>query len=270
MEERGNDIADLCLLQKWHTIVAAEGQIEETTLEEQKFVVGCAKVFFQRDALPVCLVSFLSEADACGLPLKHSHVESQGRSSTAQECSTAPKRVVTSSDVPEDVTDIQGLLSWINDVARAVEVPHENPSNPAPGCFIAELRDNPRDSRELCMEAQAATGMPTNPFWGLPPSPGFLSELQSGLSQLHPVVPSASAWLSPLPTSLAVTTPSLVQTAQPIEEVQQREPQVAQAHSPLSPGSVPSRMAEKKGSTKWAKRPEPAGNTQKGESSQQE
>ncbi|XP_031464730.1 uncharacterized protein LOC116238930 isoform X2 [Phasianus colchicus] len=210
-----------------------------------------------------------TEADASSLPLKRSHVQRQGRST---ECGTAPKRVVTSSDVPEDITDIQGLLSWISDVARAAEVPHENPSSPAPGCFIAELPDNPRDSRELCMEAQAATGMPTNPFWGLPPSPGFLSELQSGLSQLCPVVPSASARLNPLPTSLAVITSPSVQTAQPIEEVQQREPQVVQAHSPLSPVSVPSRVAEKKnrGSTKRAKHPVPAGNTQKGESSQQE
>ncbi|XP_048782256.1 protein piccolo-like [Lagopus muta] len=206
-----------------------------------------------------------AEADASGLPLKRSHVESQ-------ECGTAPKRaVVSSSDVPEDITDIQGLLSWINDVARAAEVPQENPSSPAPACFIAELPDNPGDSREL--STQAATGTPTDPFWGLPPSPGLLLELQCGLSELRPVVPPASARLSPRPTTLAVSAPPSVQTAQPTEEVQQRQPQEVQAHSPPSPGSVPSQVAEKKnrGSTKrGAKRPVPDGTPQNGESSQQE
>ncbi|XP_052525711.1 uncharacterized protein LOC128074163 [Tympanuchus pallidicinctus] len=206
-----------------------------------------------------------AEADASGLPLKRSHVESQ-------ECGTAPKRAVaSSSDVPEDITDIQGLLSWINDVARAAEVPQENPSSPAPGCLIAELPDNPGDSREL--STQAATGTPTDPFWGLPPSPGLLSELQCGLSELRPVVPPASARLSPRPTTLAVSAPPSAQSAQPTEEVQQRQPQEAQAHSPPSPGSVPSQVAEKKnrGSTKrGAKRPAPAGTLQKGERSQQE
>ncbi|XP_052525710.1 protein enabled homolog [Tympanuchus pallidicinctus] len=206
-----------------------------------------------------------AEADASGLPLKRSHVESQ-------ECGTAPKRAVaSSSDVPEDITDIQGLLSWINDVARAAEVPQENPSSPAPGCLIAELPDNPGDSREL--STQAATGTSTDPFWGLPPSPGLLSELQCGLSELRPVVPPASARLSPRPTTLAVSAPPSAQSAQPTEEVQQRQPQEAQAHSPPSPGSVPSQVTEKKnrGSTKrGAKRPAPAGTLQKGERSQQE
>ncbi|XP_031413538.1 nascent polypeptide-associated complex subunit alpha, muscle-specific form-like, partial [Meleagris gallopavo] len=192
-----------------------------------------------------------AEADASGLPLKRSHVESQGRST---ECGTAPKRAVaSSSDVPEDITDIQGLLSWINDVARAVEVPHENPSSRAPGCFIAELPDNPRDNREL--STQAASGTPTDPFWGLPPSPGFLPELQRGLSQLHPVVPPATARLSPRPTTLAVSTPPSAQSA---EEGQQREPQEVQAEK------------KNRGSTKRAKRPAPAGTPPKGESSQQE
>ncbi|XP_031458692.1 histone-lysine N-methyltransferase 2D-like [Phasianus colchicus] len=188
--------------------------------------------------------------------------------------------------------DIQGLLSWINgefggcgtlrcvfapsgcgkviitvlgdvlafpEVARAVEVPHEKHSSPAPECLIAELPDEPRDSRELSTEAQAATRTPTDPFWGLPPSPGFLPELQCGLSQLHPVMPPASARLSPRPTTLAVSTPpKAAQSTQPIKEVQHRQPQ-----------EVP---AEKKnrGSTKRAKRPAPAGTSQKGESSQQE
>ncbi|XP_031461919.1 synapsin-1-like [Phasianus colchicus] len=163
------------------------------------------------------------------------------------------------TDVPEDITDIQGLLSWISEVARAVEVPHEKRSSSAPERLIAELPDEPRDSRELSTEAQAATGTPTDPFWGLPPSPGFLPELQCGLSQLHPVVPPASARLSPRPTTLAVRTPpKAAQSTQPIKEVQKRQPQ-----------EVP---AEKKnrGSTKRAKRPVPAGTSQKGESSQQE
>ncbi|XP_042747529.1 uncharacterized protein LOC122191336 isoform X2 [Lagopus leucura] len=164
---------------------------------------------------------FQPEADASGLPLKHSHVESQ-------ECGTAPKRAVaSSSDVPEDITDIQGLFSWINDVARAVEVPHENPSSSARGYFIAELPDNPRDSREL--STKAASGTPTDPFWGLPPSPGFLPELQCGVSELRPIVPPPSAQLSPQPAILAVSAPPSAQSAQPIEEVQQRQPQVVQA-----------------------------------------
>ncbi|XP_052521330.1 uncharacterized protein LOC128072006 [Tympanuchus pallidicinctus] len=153
--------------------------------------------------------------------------------------------------------DIQGLLSWINDVARAVEVPHENPSSPAPGCFITELPDNLRDSREL--STQAASGTPTDPFWGLPPSPGFLPELQCGLSELRPVVPPVSARLSPQPTILAVSAPPSAQSMQPTEEVQQREPQVVQAEK------------KNRGSTKrGAKRPAPAGTPQNGESSQQE
>ena len=56
-------------------------------LEEEKSMVGCAQVFLQRDALQVFLVSFWSEADASGLPLKRSHAESQGR---GMECGTAP------------------------------------------------------------------------------------------------------------------------------------------------------------------------------------
>jgi len=67
--------------------VAAERQTEETVLEEEKSMVGCAQIFLQRDALQVFLVSFWSEADASGLPLKRSHAESQGR---GMECGTAP------------------------------------------------------------------------------------------------------------------------------------------------------------------------------------
>ena len=168
------------------------------------------------------------------------------------------------------IITILGDVLAFSDVARAVEVPHENPGSPAPGCFVAELPDNPRDSREL--STQPASGTPADPFWGLPPSPGFLPELQCGLSQLRPITPPASARLSPRPTTLAVTTPPSAQSAQPTEEVQQMEPQEVQAHSPPSPGSVPSRVAEKKkrGSTKRAKRPAPAGTPQKRESSQQE
>ncbi|XP_048785710.1 basic salivary proline-rich protein 1-like [Lagopus muta] len=98
-----------------------------------------------------------------------------------------------------------GGVFAFSDVARAVEVPHENPSSPAPGFFTAELPDNPEDSTEL--STQAASGTPTDPFWGLPPSPGFLSELQCGLSELHPVVQTASARLSPRPTTLSVHLP---------------------------------------------------------------
>ena len=212
---------------------------------------------------------------------------------------------MTSSDVPDDVTDIQGLLSWANgesggcrasrwvpaqsgcgkaviailgdilafsDVASAAEVSHENPSSPGSPPFIAELPDNPRESKELSTEPQAATGIPTDPFWGLPPSPGLLSELQCGLSPLHPVVPHESVWLSPRLTPLAVTTPPSAQTTQPVEEVQQRQPQGLQAQSPPSLGSVPCPVAEKKsrGSTKRTKRPAPAGTARKRESSQQE
>ncbi|XP_040550286.1 uncharacterized protein LOC121112573 [Gallus gallus] len=212
-----------------------------------------------------------AEADASGLPAKRSHAEGQERSA---ECGTTPKRVATSLDVPEDTADIQGLLSWISDVARAVEVPHEHRSSPAPGCFIAELPDYPRDSRELSTDTQAVAGTPTDPFWGLPPSPGLLSELQCGLSPLHPVVPPESVWLSPRLTPLAVTTPPSAQTTEPVEEVQQRQPQGLQAQSPPSLGSVSCPVAEKKsrGSTKRTKRPRPApaGTTRKRESSQQE
>ena len=68
MEERGKGMADLCLLQKWHSAVAAERQMEVTGLEDQKFVVGCAETFLQRDALQLFLVFCLPEADASGLP----------------------------------------------------------------------------------------------------------------------------------------------------------------------------------------------------------
>ena len=88
MEERGKGMADLCLLQKWHSAVAAERQMEVTGLEDQKFVVGCAQIFLQRDALHAFLVSFLLEADASGLPAKRSHAEGQERSA---ECGTTPK-----------------------------------------------------------------------------------------------------------------------------------------------------------------------------------
>jgi len=165
-----------------------------------------------------------------------------------------------------------GDVLAFSDVARAVEVPHEHRSSPAPGCFIAELPDYPRDSRELSTDTQAVAGTPTDPFWGLPPSPGLLSELQCGLSPLHPVVPPESVWLSPRLTPLAVTTPPSAQTTQPVEEVQQRQPQGLQAQSPPSLGSVSCPVAEKKsrGSTKRTKRPAPAGTPRKRESSQQE
>ena len=58
-------------------------------LEDQKFVSDCAKVFLQRDVLHVFLVSFLSEADASGLPLKRSLAERQGE---ATDHDMAPKR----------------------------------------------------------------------------------------------------------------------------------------------------------------------------------
>ncbi|XP_040563092.1 histone-lysine N-methyltransferase 2D-like [Gallus gallus] len=170
------------------------------------------------------------------------------RSATTLE----PGAVMTSSDVPDDVTDIQGLLSWANDVASAAEVSHENPSSPGSPPFIAELPDNPRESKELSTEPQAATGIPTDPFWGLPPSPGLLPEMQRGLSLLPPRRATSK---SP-----------------PIEEVQQRQPPVVQIRSPLSPGSVPCRVADKKhrDSTKQAKRPAPAGIPKKQDTSRQE
>ena len=80
MEERGKDTVDLSCLQNWHNTVAAERQTEETTFEDQKFVSDCAQIFLQRDVVQVFLVSFLSETDASGLPLKHSCAERQGRS----------------------------------------------------------------------------------------------------------------------------------------------------------------------------------------------
>ena len=170
------------------------------------------------------------------------------------------------------VITILGDVLAFSDVARAVEVPHEHRSSPAPGCFIAELPDYPRDSRELSTDTQAVAGTPTDPFWGLPPSPGLLSELQCGLSPLHPVVPPESVWLSPRLTPLAVTTPPSAQTTEPVEEVQQRQPQGLQAQSPPSLSSVSCPVAEKKsrGSTKRTKRPAPAGTPRKRESSQQE
>ena len=76
-------------MQKWRKAVAAERPIDKTALGDQKFVAGSAQIFLHREALHVFLVSFLSEADASGLPLKRSHVQSQGRST---ECGTAPKR----------------------------------------------------------------------------------------------------------------------------------------------------------------------------------
>ena len=63
------------------------------------------------------------------------------------------------------ITILVDVLAF-SDVARAVEVPHEHRSSPAPGCFIAELPDYPRDSRELSTDTQAAAGTPTDPFWG--------------------------------------------------------------------------------------------------------
>ncbi|XP_025010139.2 MAGE-like protein 2 isoform X2 [Gallus gallus] len=189
-----------------------------------------------------------------------------------RSATTLEPGVMTSSDVPDDVTDIQGLLSWANDVASAAEVSHENPSSPGSPPFIAELPDNPRESKELSTEPQAATGIPTDPFWGLPPSPGLLPEMQRGLSLLPPVVPPASRQLSPRLTPLVATTPPPPRTAQPIEEVQQRQPPVVQIRSPLSPGSVPCRVADKKhrDSTKQAKRPAPAGIPKKQDTSRQE
>ena len=97
MEERGKGMADLCLLQKWHSAVAAERQMEVTGLEDQKFVVGCAQIFRHRDALHVFLVSFLPEADASGLPSKRSLAERQGRSA---QCGTAPKRGTDTQQAP--------------------------------------------------------------------------------------------------------------------------------------------------------------------------
>lgn len=97
MEERGKGMADLCLLQKWHSAVAADRQMEVTGLEDQKFVVGCAQIFHHRDALHVFLVSFLPEADASGLPAKRSLAERQGRSA---QCGTAPKRGTDTQQAP--------------------------------------------------------------------------------------------------------------------------------------------------------------------------
>ena len=88
MEGRGKGTADLCRLQKWCNAVAAEGQLEETALEE-KFVVCWAKIFLQRDALYVFLVLFLSEGDASGLAVKRRLAGRQGRST---KCGTALKR----------------------------------------------------------------------------------------------------------------------------------------------------------------------------------
>eukprot|EP00076_Gallus_gallus_P036564 XP_025002102.1 zinc finger CCCH domain-containing protein 11A-like [Gallus gallus] len=76
---------------EWHKVVAAERQTEETGLEDHKFVVGCAQIFLQRDALHVFLVSFLPEADTSSLPAKRSLAERQGRSA---QCGTAPKREI--------------------------------------------------------------------------------------------------------------------------------------------------------------------------------
>lgn len=75
----------------------------------------------------------------------------------------------------------------------------------------------------------------------LTPSGGFhhpLGSCLSWLSQWHPVIPRGSARLSRLPTTLSVTTPPSAQTTQLIEEVQKRQPQGAQVHSPPSLGSV--------------------------------
>ena len=63
--------------------------LEETMLEDQKFVSDCAQVFLQRDALHVFLVSFLTEADASGLPLKRSLAE---RQEGATDHDMTPKR----------------------------------------------------------------------------------------------------------------------------------------------------------------------------------
>ena len=105
-------------------------------------------------------------------------------------------------------------------MASAVEVPHEHRSSPAPGCFIAELPDYPRDSRELSTDTQAATGTPTDSFWGLPPSPGLLPELQCGFSWLLPIVPPMSPQLSPRPTHLL-------------------KPQAAHQQQPVKKGKLP-------------------------------
>ena len=105
-------------------------------------------------------------------------------------------------------------------MVSAVEVPHENRSSPAPGCFIAELPDHPRDSRELSTDTQAATRTPTDPFWGLPPSPGLLPELQCGFSRLLPIVPPMSPQLSPRPTHLL-------------------KPQAAHQQQPVKKGKLP-------------------------------
>ena len=64
-------------MQKWRKAVAAERPIDKTALGDQKFVAGSAQIFLHREALHVFLVSFLSEADASGLPLKRSLAERQ-------------------------------------------------------------------------------------------------------------------------------------------------------------------------------------------------
>ncbi|OXB74033.1 UNVERIFIED_CONTAM: hypothetical protein H355_003096 [Colinus virginianus] len=62
--------------------------MEEASLEDEKFVVGCANIILPRDALQIILFS-LSEADVSDLPLKHSFAERQGRT---MECGRAHKR----------------------------------------------------------------------------------------------------------------------------------------------------------------------------------
>ena len=89
LEERRKDAADVCWLQKWHSAVAAGRQMAESTLEEQKFVVGCAQIFLPRDALHVFLVSFLPEAEANRLAVKRGLA---GRQGTGVECGPAVKR----------------------------------------------------------------------------------------------------------------------------------------------------------------------------------
>jgi len=66
----------------------AERKIEESALEEEKFVGHCAEVFLQEDTSNLFLSCFLSEVDDNDLPLKNSCAERQGRS---RECDLAPK-----------------------------------------------------------------------------------------------------------------------------------------------------------------------------------
>ncbi|OXB50937.1 hypothetical protein ASZ78_015029, partial [Callipepla squamata] len=119
-----------------------------------------------------------------------------------------------------DSQEREELMAWIDATEpRSPDVP----SSPAPPCFISELPDFPQHSRDLNEEARAATGTPTDPFWGLPPSPGQLSELLQCEPLLLPAV--APPELS-LPTRLAVPAPPSPCTAQLMGEARRRQPRV--------------------------------------------